>query len=159
ALSGSQLSGRVANNTIGTSGVPFSGSKGGNGIFVVGAGGGTMTFDITGNQIRQYAGNAAIYADNTGGSYTANFTIRNNLAAEPGVLAFTGLALTNGAPGSSDTINVCADIRNNDFSAAAPGILSDIMVAASGAATGHTFNLPGLPQPPTLSGVQEFIRD
>ena len=43
---------------------------------------------------------AGIYADNTDGSYTANFTITGNTTAEPDANAFAGLVLTNGAPGS-----------------------------------------------------------
>jgi hypothetical protein len=117
-----------------------------------------MSYTITNNTILQYLGNAAIYADNTGGSYTANFTITGNTAAQPGAGAFAGLAITNGSPGSGDTIDVCADIKNNDFSAGDPANANDIIVGASGAAAGHTFNLPGYAGA-SLANVQTFIQN
>lgn len=155
---GTSFSGIVNNNQIGVTGVTDSGSKTGNGIFVSAGGTGTLSLTITNNVIRQYHGNAGIYADNTGGSYAANFTIKGNTTAEPGAGAFAGLALTNGAPGSSDTINVCADIKNNDFSGGDPANANDVIVGASGAAAGHTFNLPGYVGT-TLAQVQTFIKN
>jgi hypothetical protein len=153
------MSGIFSNNQIGQSGVSKSGSKSGNGIFVSAGGTGTMSYTITNNQIRQYAGNAAIYADNTGGSYTANFTITGNLAAEPvAPNVFAGLAITNGSPGSTDTVQVCADIRNNDFSAGDPANANDVIVGASGAGSGHTFVLPGYAGS-SLANVQTFIQN
>ena len=158
AAAGTLMSGILNNNTIGTSGVLDSGSKTGNGIFVSAAGAGTMSYTITNNVIRQYKGNAGIFADNTGGSYTANFTITGNTTAEPGASSFAGLAVTNGSPGSGDTIQVCADIKNNDFSAGDPTNANDIIVGASGAAAGHTFVLPGLATF-TEAGVETFIKN
>ena len=155
---GTLLSGKVDGNTIGKSGVSGSGSKTGNGIFGSYAGTGTASVTISNNTIRQYLGNAGLFFDNTGGSYTANFTITNNLVNQPGPLAFAGLALTNGSPGSTDTVHVCADIRNNDFSAGDPANINDIIVGASGAATGHAFNLPGYVGT-TLAQVQSFIQN
>src|SRR5262249_54034864 len=78
ASAGTSVTGRFTNNTIGVAGTLDSGSKTGNGIFVSAAGGGTMGFTIKNNQIHQIHGNGHIYADNTGGSYTANFTIEGN---------------------------------------------------------------------------------
>jgi hypothetical protein len=154
---GTLLSGKFINNTIGTSGLADSGSKTGNGIFGSFAGAGTATLNLAGNTILQYAGNAGMYFDNTGGSYTANFTITGNTLAQPGAGAFAGLALTNGSPSSTDTINVCADIKNNDFSAGDPVNANDVIVGASGAAAGHTFNLPGYAGGANLTNVQNFI--
>jgi hypothetical protein len=160
ALSGTpSMSGVFSNNTIGVNGVAGSGSQTGNGIFVSAGGTGTMSYTITNNTILQYLGNAAIYADNTGGSYTANFTITGNTAAQPGAGALYALAITNGSPGSADTINVCADIKNNDFSAGDPANANDIIVGASGAAAGHTFNLPGYAGGANLANVQSFIQN
>jgi hypothetical protein len=160
ALSGTpSMSGVFSSNTIGVSNVAGSGSMTGNGIFVSAGGTGTMSYTITNNTILQYLGNAAIYADNTGGSYTANFTVTGNTAAQPGAGAFAGLAITNGSPGSADTINVCADIKNNDFSAGDPANANDIIVGASGAAAGHTFNLPGYAGGANLANVQSFIQN
>ena len=152
------MSGIFNNNTIGTSGLLNSGSKSGNGIFVSAAGAGTMSYTLTNNTIRQYKGNAGIFADNTGGSYTANFTITGNTTAEPGATSFAGLAITNGSPGSADTVQVCANIKNNDFSAGDPANANDIIVGASGAAAGHTFVLPGLATF-TQAGVETFIKN
>jgi len=159
ASAGTLLSGKFANNTIGTSGVANSGAATGNGIFGSFAGAGTASLTITGNTIRRYSGNAGMYFDNTGGSYTANFTILNNLVDEPGAGAFAGLAITNGAPTSSDTINVCADIKSNDFSAGDPTNNFDIIVGSSGANGGHTFNLPGYAGGADLLAVQNFIKN
>ena len=112
AVSGTpSMSGRFTNNTIGVAAVVDSGSKTGNGIFVSAGGTGTMSFTINNNAIHQIRGNAHIYADNTGGSYTANFTIEGNTLDTPGLPNwFAGIAITNGSPTSSDTINVCAKI-------------------------------------------------
>jgi VCBS repeat-containing protein len=160
ALSGvPSMSGIFTNNSIGVNGVAGSGSKTGNGIFVSAGGTGTMSYTITNNTILQYLGNAAIYADNTGGSYAANFTITGNTAAQPGAGVFAGLAITNGSPGSGDTINVCADIKNNNFSEGDPANANDIIVGASGALAGHTFNLPGYAGGANLTNVQNFIQN
>jgi large repetitive protein len=156
ASAGTSLTGTVNSNTIGVSGVTDSGSKSGNGIFVSAAGTtGTMGFTITNNQIHQIHGNAHIFADNTGGSYTANFTIMNNIFDTPGAGWFAGVAVTNGSPTSSDTINVCAKIEQNTFNL---GGNLGVIVGASGAATGHTFNLPGYAGGASLPNVMTFIQ-
>jgi hypothetical protein len=159
ATAGVLLSGKLTNNNIGVTGVADSGSATGNGIFGSFAGTGTIALTITNNVIRNYSGNAGLFFDNTGGSYTANFTITGNTTAEPGGGAFAGLALTNGGSGSTDTINVCATITGNDFSAGDPSDSNDIIVGASGAAIGHTFNLPGYAGGANLANVQTFIQN
>lgn len=157
ASAGTLLNGKFLNNTIGVSGLPNSGSETGNGLFGSFAGAGTVNLNIANNTIRQYAGNAGMYFDNTGGSYTANFTIVNNVMDQPGPAIFAGLAITNGAPASTDTINVCADIRNNDFSAADPNNVFDVILGISGANAGHTFRLPGYAGT-TLAQVEAFVK-
>jgi hypothetical protein len=124
--------------------VADSGSKSGNGIFVSAEATGALGLTITNNTIMQYS-TAGIYADNTSGSYAANFTITGNTTSQPSPEAFAGLVLTNGSPGSNDTINVCAKITGNNFSAGDPTNTSDALIVASGAGggPGHTFNLPG----------------
>jgi VCBS repeat-containing protein len=160
------LTGTFSNNTIGASGVVDSGSETGNGIFVSAGGTGTMSFTIRNNQIHNIHGNAHIYADNTGGSYTANFTIEGNLldGAQPPNW-FAGIAVTNGSPTSSDTVNVCADIGGTAASekntlnliAGSPATAQlGIIVGSSGAASGHTFRLPGLVTF-TEAGVESFL--
>src|SRR3954451_8512915 len=150
-----------ANNTIGVAGTTDSGSKTGNGIFVSAGGAGTMAFTIKNNQIHQIHGNAHIYADNTGGSYAANFTIEGNTLDTWQATQFAGIAITNGSPGSSDTINVCAKIGGS--TAAEKNTLNltgnlGVIVGASGAAAGHTFNLPTYAGGANLTNVQNFIQ-
>ncbi len=123
-------------NSIGVTGVANSGSATGNGIFLSCAGGGTVTLAITNNQIRRYTGNAAIYADNTGGTYDLNITLTGNLGAEGGAGAFAGLAIAAGAPTSADDIDVCAQIGGagalaNNFSAGDPSNANDIILGVS----------------------------
>jgi hypothetical protein len=154
---GALLQGTISNNTIGATGVAGSGSKSGNGIFGSFAGAGTITLRIANNDIRQYVGNGGLFFDNTGGSYSANFTITGNTTAEPGGGAFAGLAITNGSPGSADTVNVCADVTANDFSNGDPADANDVIVGASGSAAGHTFRLPGFGGS-TLNDVQNFVK-
>jgi hypothetical protein len=156
------MNGFFSNNTIGVLGVTDSGSKTGNGIFISAGGAGTMSYTITNNQIHQIHGNAHIYADNTGGSYAANFTITGNVldGAQPPNW-FAGIAVTNGSPTSSDTVNVCAKIGGS--AAAEKNTLNlggelGVIVGASGAATGHSFNLPGYAGGANLTNVQNFIQ-
>jgi hypothetical protein len=155
-------SGRFTNNTIGVAAVLDSGSRSGNGIFVSADGTGTMSYTINNNAIHQIHGNAHIYADNTGGSYTANFTIEGNTLDTP-VLPFWfgGILLSNGAPASGDTVNVCAKIGG---AGALANVLNlggnlGIFVAASGVGPGgHTFNLPGYAGGANLANVQAFLQ-
>jgi hypothetical protein len=160
SLSGtpSQL-GIFNNNTIGVNGLAGSGSATGNGIFVSAGGTGTLGYRISNNTIRGIEGNAHIFADNTGGSYTANFNIQGNILDQPGATEFAAIAVTNGAPTSGDTINVCANIggpalpqKNTINFPAALGIV----VGLSGAPAGHTFNLPGLATL-TEAGAESFL--
>ncbi len=154
ASAGTSLTGYFNNNVIGAAATLDSGSKTGNGIFVSSAGTGTMSFNISNNQIHQIRGNAHIYADNTGGSYTANFDIQNNVLDTPNLAGwFAGIAVTNGSPTSSDTVNVCANIKNNTLNL---GGNLGVIVGSSGTNGGHTFNLPGLGSS-TEPAVESFI--
>ncbi len=158
---GTLLSGRFTNNIIGNAGVVNSGSKSGNGVFVSASGIGTMAFTIANNQIHQINGNSHIYADNTDGSYTANFTITGNTLDTPGPNWFAGIAITNGAPTVvTDTINVCADIGSSSpplQNTLNLGGNLGVIVGSSGAPAGHTFNLPGYAGGPVLANVESFI--
>jgi hypothetical protein len=161
---GTLLQGFFDSNTIGVAAVANSGagSNGGsgNGIFVVGAGTGTMNLTITNNAIHQINGNGYIYADNTDGSYTANFGIEHNTFDTPSAGIAFGIGITNGAPASSDTVNACAKIggstaaEKNTFNFA--GALG-VMVGSSGAASGHVFNLPTYAGGANLTNVETFI--
>jgi Bacterial Ig domain/Bacterial cadherin-like domain len=153
ATAGTSLSGTLNNNQIGVAGVANSGSVSGNGIFLSAGGSGTITLTISNNVIRNYA-NAGIYADNTGGNYAVNVGITGNTTAEPSPSAFAGLALTAGAPSSTDAISVCANITGNDFSAGDPNDFLDIILGVSTAAS--TMRLPGYAGS-TLADVQTFV--
>ncbi len=138
ALAGTSLSGTIDNNAIGVSGVAGSGSETANGIFFSFAGVGTIDLAVTNNIIRNYNGNAGIYADNTGGTYDARLTFTGNTTAEPGPGAFTGFALTAGAPGSvpEDDIDVCVKLggigaEQNNFSSGDPSGAFDIWLGVS----------------------------
>jgi len=155
ASSGTVLSGTVNNNTIGVSGTAGSGSLTGNGIFLSSAGTGTVTLAITNNQIRNYNGNAGIFMDNTEGSYAVNLTMTGNtVATSPNPTTFAGLALTAGAPGSTDSINVCAQINGNDFSTGDPSNANDIIVGVSSVTSNMRF--PGYAGT-TSTNVQDFL--
>lgn len=163
ASAGTSHSGRFTNNTIGAAATLNSGSASGNGIYVSAGGTGTISATISNNVIHQIAGNGHIYADNTGGSYTANFTIEGNTLDTPGAGWFAGIAVTNGSPTSTDTVNVCAKIGG--ATAAQRNILNfpgnpnpGVIVGASGAAAGHAFNLPGYAGGANLTNVQNFIQ-
>jgi hypothetical protein len=155
------LSGFFNNNTIGVANVTDSGSKTGNGIFVSAGGVGTMSYTITNNAIHQIHGNAHIFADNTGGSYTANFTILGNTLDTPGAGWFAGIAVTNGSPASADTVNVCA--RIGGATAAEKNTLNlggqlGVILGSDGAASGHNFNLPGYTGGASFTNVQNFVQ-
>ncbi|HYU25785.1 MAG TPA: hypothetical protein VEO74_11315, partial [Thermoanaerobaculia bacterium] len=151
---GTSLSGTVNNNQIGVAGVAGSGSQTGNGIFISAGGSGTIALTINNNVIRNYGGNAGIYDDNTGGNYSVNLNITGNTTAEPGAGAFAGLAVTAGAPSSTDAITVCANITGNDFSAGDPNDFADIVLGVSTAAS--TMRLPGYAGS-TVADVQTFV--
>lgn len=153
---GTSMNGTLDHNRIGATGVADSGSQTGSGFFLSFAGGGAITLAITDNDIRQYGGGAGIFADNTGGNYGVNLTITGNVTAEPGSGGFAGLALTAGAPGTGDDIDVCADITGNDFSAGDPFDSIDVIVGVS---TGlSTMRLPGYAGT-TTADVQTFIQN
>src|SRR5207253_2120240 len=68
--------------------------------------------------------------------------------------------ITNGSPGSGDTINVCAKIggstagEKNTFNI---GSNLGVIVGSSGANGGHVFNLPGYAGGANFTNVQNFI--
>jgi hypothetical protein len=161
ASAGTVMNGFFDNNEIGASGVSGSGSLTGNGIFVSAAGAGTMSYTITNNLIHRVNGNFHISADNTGGSYTANFDIRGNTFDTPGAGNAGAIGMTNGSPSSSDTVNVCAVIGGSPAAdkntlTGFPAAGQSIFLGSSGAGGGHTFNLPGL-SASTEAAVESFV--
>lgn len=161
ASAGTSLTGKFTNNTLGVTGIANSASKSGNGIFLSCAGAGTIGLTITGNSIRNWHGNAAMFFDNTGGSYTANFTIMGNTMAEPGARSFGSMAITNGGNLTSDTVNVCATIGGSTVALkntiTGTAALMDLYLGSSGQNGGHTFNLPGYAGASNLVNVQNFV--
>jgi Ca2+-binding RTX toxin-like protein len=146
-------------NTIGVTGVPDSGSKTANGIFLSFADNLTAprsqaTVAITNNIIRRYNGLAGIHDDNTGGAYDVNLTVTGNTTAEPGAGAFGGFVLGAGAPVSSDDIDVCASITGNNFSAGSPSSPDAFLIVSSG---NSSIRLPGLTTPATQAGIEAFV--
>jgi len=105
--------------------------------------------------------NTTFGGTNAGGSYAANFTITGNTLDTPGVGWFAGIAVTNGSPASTDTVNVCAKIggstpaEKNTLNLA--GNLG-VIVGSSGQNGGHTFNLPTYAGGANLTNVQSFIQ-
>ncbi|PLP58278.1 hypothetical protein CYK37_15320 [Mesorhizobium loti] len=160
ASAGTSYQGTFSNNVIGTNGVAGSGSATANGIFLSAAGAGTITLAINNNIIQNVNGNAGIFMDNTGGSYTVNATITNNILRQFGTGAFAGIALTNGANTSGDTVNVFAKISSNTINGPYPaGYFGDIVLGASGAVGGHSFTLSGatVPDVASESAIQNFL--
>lgn len=154
--SATAFTGTVASNQIGVAGVAGSGSASGNGIFYTSAGGGSASLSFTGNVIQNYAGNAGIYADAGGGTSAQSLTITGNTTVQPGSVAFAGLALVAGSPGSSDDIDICTTITGNDFSAGDPSDSNDIIVGISTATS--SIRLPGYAGS-SEADVQNFIRN
>ncbi len=161
------LSGTLNNNVIGVAATANSGSATGNGIFFSFADNSTgpkgqVTVALINNQIHRYSGNAAIYADNTGGSYNVDLTVTGNLSNLPGPGAFTGFALTAGGPSTSDDIDVCAQLGGagplaNDFSTGDPFNANDIILGVSTGAS--SMRLVGAPNGPfaSLVAVENYV--
>jgi hypothetical protein len=137
-LGGVNLNGTIANNTIGTSGVPNSGSGTGIAIFASHTGSNVTTTRISNNLIRQINGSASgaitvITGDDPGGggSGTMNATVTGNDIQESGTTLNTAqqaILVTHGRV-TGDTDLGCYDIggagalRNNivNFNTAAGG--------------------------------------
>ncbi|GAA3537532.1 Ig-like domain-containing protein [Nocardioides daeguensis] len=117
--------GTFANNTIGVSGVPNSGSAEGSGLKLQQVGAGSTEWAVTGNQIRGY-NNFGIEVVAGGGASAqggiVSTVVTGNTIAEPGTTAGTlsfpkqGVHYNVGTfPG--DTFDVCADVRANTLAA------------------------------------------
>ncbi|MEP7148788.1 MAG: Ig-like domain repeat protein [Acidobacteriota bacterium] len=161
------LTGTLNNNVIGVAATPNSGSVTGNGIFFSFADNttspkGQVTLALTNNQIHRYSGNAAIYADNTGGNYNVDLTVTGNTADTPGAGAFAGYAMAAGAPSSADDIDICAQLGGagplaNNFSTGDPANLNDIILGVSTGAS--SMRLVGAPAGPfaNLAAVESYV--
>lgn len=166
------FSGLISSNTVGTDGVPFSGSSQGSGINMGVSGSGGHTASISSNTVYGYAG-AGIYLDARDGSAELNATLTGNTTSQGTGSGVSGLLASIGAT-SSDATAACLSIGGNgalrnDFVEGDPTDLQDIRVRQSGLAstrlpgyTGSAFdpdqvaafivaNNVSTPAPPTVS--------
>lgn len=120
--------GRFRNNLIGTTGLVGSGSAQGDGLRVTASGLGTITTNITGNTIRQYAGSGmSMTAGDT--SPQLNVTVTGNIVKEPVVaFALNGIRFEAGTT-SAGTVTACADIGG------AGALANDALGAGAGGST------------------------
>jgi hypothetical protein len=117
----SNQTGSFTNNTVGVSGAGNSGSAEGDGVKLQSAGGGAMSWTVTGNTIRQYnnfgidvlaGGSASAQSGNV------NVTVTGNTILQPGNTAGTisvpknGIQLNIGTV-VGDTYSACAAITGN----------------------------------------------
>ncbi len=145
------LQGTIANNVIGTSGVPFSGSNGGGtGINVISNGSGSLITAITNNAIHGFRFGSGINIQARDGNNSMNATVTGNTINLNSATASNGILVNSGAVGS-DTVSVCADISGNNI---ANDPLDEIRVRRR--FTGVTFRLPGFGGT-TLADVNNFL--
>ncbi len=149
------LQGTIANNVIGTSGVPNSGSSGAggtHGINVVSNGSGTLTTAITNNGIHGINTGAGINIQARDGSTTLNATVTGNTINTNSASSANGILVNSGAVGT-DTVTVCADISGNTFTNSGG---DEIRVRRRFATV--TFRLPGFVGVGTnLTDVNNFL--
>jgi hypothetical protein len=119
---GGRLSGTVAANTIGVSGVANSGSLEGNGISIDhGGGAGELSLSVTGNQIRQFNNNGIGVVGGIGnpnGTGRISLAVSGNTVAERGTNPnfangpFQGMRFDIGVD-PTDAFQTCLDIGPN----------------------------------------------
>jgi hypothetical protein len=104
------LSGTIARNVIGTSGLSRSGAScdSCSGIALRAAGDGVLTAHVLGNVIQQVGG-GAIQAAASQGSSQMNVTVEANLLRESGSSSSPAIRVQSGAL-AGDRTNVCADL-------------------------------------------------
>jgi uncharacterized repeat protein (TIGR01451 family) len=114
------ISGTINANVIGVSGVANSGSAQAGGIMVDGDGLGTITVNITNNQVRNYNEDAihvnagSSEAGGIQGDVTVNATVTGNTAEQPGAFGSNAFEL-NGGTNTGNTNQICLDVQNNTF--------------------------------------------
>ncbi len=134
------VSGAVSNNTIGTNGVPSSGSSAANGLSIGASANVQHNTTINGNQVRGVDGLAGIETiANTDVDFNA--TITNNVVEQMG--GFTLSAMYNLVGGvGTETGTACLDVRSNTFDASAAPFTGHAVYKDQISATAN-FNLPG----------------
>jgi VCBS repeat-containing protein len=104
--------GHVTNNTIGNAGTPFSGSTAAAGVNVRQEGSGTLTADVSNNNVRQIKSSYGIMGDAGNGSGTLNLTLNSNNVDTNQTTSLDGITVNSGTnPG--DTATVCVNATNN----------------------------------------------
>ena len=147
------LQGTIANNVIGTAGVPGSGSSGGgSGMNIISNGSGSLVTAITNNAIHGITFGSAINIQARDGNNSLNTTVTGNTINTNSAGSATGILVNSGAV-STDTVNVCADISGNTFTNFGG---DEIRVRRRFA--GVTFRLPGFAGVGTnLTDVNNFL--
>jgi Putative Ig domain len=113
--SGSQMVGKIENNTIGNLAVSGSGSHVGQGISVNATGAGTITATVTGNTVHQIHQNSVFFGDANSGSATLNLYVHGNtFNSDQSGTGLDALDITGGAVGT-DTSKVCLDMASNSL--------------------------------------------
>lgn len=147
AATGSGMQGTVANNTI-----TNANSATGPGIRVVSNGTGTMTVQLSSNNISQIA-NRGIEVIARDGSSTINATILSNTVTLTNALSADAIRADAGAV-STDTTKICADIRMNNATTIA-GLFG---IRVRQRFVGTTYTLEGYAGAPTDdAAVQTFL--
>jgi len=111
--SGSQMVGKIENNTIGNLAVPGSGSHMGQGITMNATGAGTITATVTGNTVHQIHQDSVFFAEANSGSARLNaFVHSNSFNSDQSGTGLDAFDLTGGAV-PADTAKVCLDMALN----------------------------------------------
>jgi hypothetical protein len=108
--SNGRLSGTIARNVIGTTGVAGSGTTCGGcgGIVLTASGAGAFIAEVTGNIVQQ-TGGSAIFAGAGSGSSAMNLTMTSNLLRQPGKSGTPAIRVSS-AGTTADSTSVCADL-------------------------------------------------
>jgi hypothetical protein len=124
--------GYFRNNTIGSPGVPNSGSSGNDpALDVESNGGGALTIAIQNNQMYQWGANGAgfLVQAGAGNPTTFNVTVSNNTVAQPGTFAVANNAqafqLNNGTL-SGESFTSCLNFSGNTVNGAGTGPGGDV---------------------------------
>lgn len=111
STAGQRYTGTIANNTVGTSGVPGSG---GFGIGVTANGSGTLNADVVDNSVLSWDGGNALTLTARDGSNRLNATVRGNTLLEPNPVTGNTEAAAEVASGAigTDTCVICLNITD-----------------------------------------------
>ncbi|MFO1422530.1 MAG: Ig-like domain-containing protein [Candidatus Competibacteraceae bacterium] len=114
-LAAASMVGKIRNNTIGVLNDDLSGSRQGSGMQLTATGAATMTLNVTGNTIRNWATNNGIdisSGDGVNGSPNVNLTITGNTLHldVPTVNQLHGISANMGTTSTGSPVNACVDI-------------------------------------------------